>query len=115
MRAFVVTVVGAVMAAAVTYAQNPDPQKVAAGKTAYDTFRCSTCHMIDGKGNKRFPLDGVGAKVSADDIRKWLVSPAEMEAKLEKPPSLKMSTGMRNKKLTDADVDNLVAYMLSLK
>jgi cytochrome c1 len=45
----------------------------------------------------------------------WITDSAAMEAKLKEPPRLKMSTAMRAKKVTDADVDALVAYMQSLR
>jgi mono/diheme cytochrome c family protein len=93
----------------------PDPAKVKAGMALYATLKCSTCHSIAGEGNKRYPLDGVGSKMSEADIRLWMTAPADMEAKLKEPPRLKMSTAMRSKKMTDADVDAVVAYMLSLK
>ena len=49
-----------------------------------------TCHMAEGKGNKRLPLDGVSAKLKAPDIRKWITSPAEMTAKLATKPVVPM-------------------------
>ena len=68
---------------------------------------------MQGKGNKTNPLDGVGAKLSADDIRKWIVSPVEMTKQTgstKKPPMV-----AKYDKLPAADLDALVAYMLSLK
>jgi hypothetical protein len=38
-----------------------------------------------------------------------------MEAKLPAKPKVSMAASMKAKKLTDADVDALVAYMVSLK
>ncbi len=32
-----------------------------------------------GKGSKANPLDGVGAKLSADDIRQWITNPTEAD------------------------------------
>ena len=66
-----------------------------------------------GKGSKANPLDGVGGKLSADDIRQWITHPNDMAAKAKstkKPP-------MPNKygSLPAADLDALVAYMQSLK
>ena len=106
---------GGVVAAQQTAAA-PDPKLVEAGKKLYETQKCIQCHMIEGKGGtltKQFPLDGVGAKLPAADIRRWLTHPAEMEAKLPTQPKLKMS--MRKYVLTPADLDALVAYMLTLK
>ena len=94
-------------------ALSQDAAKVKQGEGVYNAQKCQTCHSVAGKGNKQNPLDGVGAKLSADDLRKWIVDPAGMTAKAKstkKPP-------MPNKyaKLPAADVDALVAYMQSLK
>ena len=83
------------------------------GEQVYAAQKCSMCHSIAGKGGKQSPLDGVGKKLSADDIRAWIVSPVEMTKKsgsTKKPP-------MPNKwaKLPAADLDALVAYIQSLK
>ena len=100
----------------VLLAQAPDAAKVAAGVKVYDTVKCGTCHQIKGAGGKlSTALDGVGGKLSEADIRKWLTSPAEMEAKLPKKPTMPMSTYLKSHKLSDADVDAVTAYMLSLK
>jgi mono/diheme cytochrome c family protein len=108
------------MAAATARTQTPDakadPKKIEAGQKAYDTQKCGTCHAVSGKGGKlASALDGVGKKRTEADIKKWLTAPAEMEAKLAKKPTMTMSGYMKGRKLTDADVDALVAYMVSLK
>src|SRR3954464_6279353 len=51
------------------------------GKEVYAAQKCSMCHAIAGKGKAQNPLDGVGAKLSADEIKQWIVNPAEMTAK----------------------------------
>ena len=82
------------------------------GEAVYAAQKCQVCHAIGGKGNKTNPLDGVGKKLSADEIRQWIVNPTEMTAKTKstkKPP-------MPNKyKLPPAELDALVAYLSSLK
>ena len=83
------------------------------GEEVYAAQKCQICHAVAGKGNKMNPLDGVGAKLSADDIRQWITHPTDMTAKTKstkKPP-------MPNKygSLPAADVDALVAYIQSLK
>lgn len=88
-------------------------QDAAKGQAVYTAQKCSVCHAIQGKGNKTNPLDGVGAKLSADDIRKWIVSPVEMtkqSGSTKKPPMV-----AKYDKLPAADLDALVAYMVSLK
>lgn len=101
----------AAMVAAPAVLIGQDAAKVEKGKTVYAANKCQTCHMAEGKGNKRFPLDRVGAKLSEADIRTWITAPAEMEAKLPNPPKIKMKAY----KLPAEDLDALVAYMQSLK
>jgi mono/diheme cytochrome c family protein len=104
--------VGAAAAAPLAAARQDDAQ-IKKGQEVYTAQKCQVCHAIAGKGNKQNPLDGVGAKLSADDIKQWITHPSEAAAKAKstkKPP-------MPNKydKLPAADVDALVAYMQSLK
>jgi mono/diheme cytochrome c family protein len=94
-------------------ARAQDAAAVKRGQEVYTAQKCQICHSISGKGSKANPLDGVGAKLSAGDIREWIVHPTEMTAKVKstkKPP-------MPNKygSLPAADIDALVAYMQSLK
>jgi hypothetical protein len=71
------------------------------------------CHAIAGKGNKMSALDGIGAKLSADEIRQWIVNPTEMTAKAKstKKPPMPAKYG----KLAKEELDALVAYLSSLK
>ena len=88
-------------------------QDAAKGEHVYAAQKCQVCHMVACKGNKANPLDGVGAKHSAADIRAWIVDPVGMTAKTKstaKPPM-----PARYAKLPAADIDALVAYMQSLK
>ena len=83
------------------------------GEQVYAAQKCQVCHSIAGKGKKTNPLDGVGKKLSTDEIRQWIVDPvatAKKAGSTKKPP-------MQNKysKLPAADIDGLVAYMASLK
>jgi mono/diheme cytochrome c family protein len=106
----VLLVSGMSLAAAGTPA-GQDAAKIEAGKKVYDANKCMTCHAIDGKGMKKYPLDGIGTKLTADDIKKWIATPAEMEAK----QAVKQPLKMKAFKLAPADLDALVAYMGSLK
>jgi mono/diheme cytochrome c family protein len=94
-------------------AQAPVEQgKVEQGKKVYADQKCSICHAIGGTGNKKGSLDGIGAKLSADETRQWITSAPEMAAKAKadrKPPMKAYTT------LTKDEVDALVAYLQSLK
>ena len=93
------------------YAQ--DARQIEAGRRVYDSQGCAKCHMVVGQGNKTFPLDGVGSRLSADEIRRWLTHTAQMEDALPKTPAIKMSS--KKYDLKDADLDALVAFLQSLK
>jgi mono/diheme cytochrome c family protein len=88
-------------------------QDAAKGEQVYAAQKCSMCHMVAGKGNKLSPLDGVGAKLKAEEIREWIVAPdaAAAKAKSTKKPLMPKTYA----KLPPADIDALVAYLQSLK
>jgi mono/diheme cytochrome c family protein len=88
----------------------------AKGEKVYAAQKCSMCHSIAGKGNVKGPLDSVGSKLSAEEIRQWIVDPAGMTAKAKaerKPPMTTVAAKL--KALPKEDVDALVAYLSSLK
>ena len=90
-----------------------DAAQVKRGQEVYTGQKCQVCHAVAGKGGKANPLDGVGTKLTADDIRQWITHPTEMIAKTKstkKPPMPNKYGG-----LPAADLDALVAYMQSLK
>jgi mono/diheme cytochrome c family protein len=87
--------------------------KVERGKAVYAEQKCATCHAIDGKGGKMASaLDGVGSRLTAEELRKWVVAPKEMEAKLATKPKMSMKAYTN---LPKDDLEALVAYMQSLK
>jgi mono/diheme cytochrome c family protein len=57
------------------------PRQVELGMKVYADQKCSICHSIAGKGNPKGPLDDVGSRLSADEIRQWIVTPADMSKK----------------------------------
>src|SRR5690349_24551507 len=88
-------------------------QDVKHGQQVYAAQKCQTCHSIAGKCKTTNPLDGVGAKLSADEIKQWIVDPkaAAAKAKSTKKPPMPAKYAS----LPAADIDALVAYMHSLK
>ena len=98
----------AVLVASVAFAQSAAVER---GKAVYAAQKCSVCHSIGGVGNKRGALDEVGSKLTADEIRQWIVDAAAMTAKTKatrKPPMRSYTD------LPQDDVDGLVVYMQSL-
>lgn len=90
-----------------------DAAAVKKGEQVYAAQKCQTCHSIAGKGKKTSPLDGVGGKLSADEIKQWILDPKGMAAKAKSTKKPPMAAKYNN--LPAADVDALVAYMQSLK
>lgn len=93
-----------------TSALAQDAAQVEKGKAVYEAQRCALCHSIAGRGNAKGPLDTVGSRLSAEDIRKWIVSPKEMTKPTTRKPDMRAYPS-----LPAADLDALIAYMLSLK
>ena len=110
MRKSLGTILGVSLMVSVAGAQ--DAAKIEHGQKVYATFKCSSCHSIAGKGAKKGPLDEVGTKLTAEEIREWIVNPKEMTKKTnsKRKPLMK-----EHPKLTPAEIDALVAYMQSLK
>jgi mono/diheme cytochrome c family protein len=91
-------------------------QDAAKGKQVYDAAapKCKMCHSIAGDGNAKGSLDDVGGKLKADEIKAWIRTPKEMseKAKADRKPPM---TAYPKEKISDADLDALTAYLLSLK
>jgi cytochrome c oxidase subunit II len=105
------TVAGVVLAGVTALAGQAPPQpdevakRLARGKVVYAEQKCAACHLIKGVGNKRSVLDGVGSRLKAAEVRQWIVAPRKMKPTVRKPDYSKLSA---------ADLDALVAYILSL-
>jgi mono/diheme cytochrome c family protein len=85
--------------------------KVQQGQKVFTDQKCSLCHSIGGHGNAKGPLDKVGSKLSADEIRQWVTDAKTMTAKTKatRKPEMKHYT------LSKDDTDALVAYLQTLK
>jgi len=86
-------------------------QDAAAGAKVYADQKCPVCHSIAGKGNAKGPLDDVGSKLSASDIRSWIEDAPGMTTKTKAARKPVMKTYS----LAKPDVDALVAYLSTLK
>ena len=86
--------------------------EVERGVKIYGDQKCAVCHSVAGKGNPKGALDDVGRRLTAEEIRAWIVNPAEMtkKAKAERKPPMRAYPN-----LAKEDLDALVAYMASLK
>jgi cytochrome c2 len=97
------------LSAGSAFAQNP----VARGQQEFVDSKCTVCHLVGAQGNKKGPvLDGVGAKLTPEEIRQWITNAPEMaaKAKIDRKPPMKAYADFPKDK-----VDALVAYLSSLK
>jgi mono/diheme cytochrome c family protein len=106
-------ILAATLLLAVAFAATPRAQdaKVTKGQQVYTDQKCSLCHSIGDKGNKKGPLDGVGSKLTAAEIREWMTDAKGMTVKMKatRKPDMKAYS------LSKDDLDALVVYMQSLK
>ena len=81
--------------------QTPQAAMIARGRAVYVGQRCQRCHSIDGEGNTRSALDGVGGRLTEKEMRLWIVAPQEMDPAVAK----------RGFELSEEDLGALVAYL----
>lgn len=116
MKSMIAVAVPALMVFALGNAFAQDAAQVEKGKGVYTAAapKCKTCHSIAGEGNPKGSLDDVGTKLKAEDVKAWLRTPKESaaKAKAERKPPMPAYT---KEKISDADLDALTAYLLSLK
>ncbi len=95
----------------VGFASAVSAQDKAKGEAVYTAQKCSLCHSVAGKGNPKGALDDVGTKLKADELRAWIVDAKGQTAKsgATRKPDMKAYS------LPKDDVDNLVAYLQTLK
>lgn len=107
-------IAGAACAVLLTASQaDAQTSKADQGMEVFAAQKCTTCHSIGAKGNKKGALDDVGCRMTAAQIREWIINPEAMTAK-RTPPSTRKPP-MKKKPLKAADVDALVALLSELK
>ncbi len=82
-------------------------QDAANGKKVFDREKCVMCHTAT-----RNSLSDVGSKLTADQIRDWIKNPVETAKKnnVTMKPQMKSFASLSQK-----DVDDLVAYLQTMK
>jgi mono/diheme cytochrome c family protein len=101
-----------VLALSIIFAASAAAQdSTAVGEKVYGEQKCSICHAVAGKGNAKGPLDDVGSKLSADEIRAWITDAKAMTVKTKAP----RKPEMRSYTLPKDEVDALVTYLSALK
>jgi len=85
-----------------------DPAK---GERIFTLQKCTTCHKVNGKGPTTLgpDLGTIGSRRDAASLAKFLVKPTPLDP--AKPPIVKMEAV----KVKGQDLDDLIAYLLTLK
>lgn len=78
------------------------------GRIVYEAQRCAACHSIAGAGSPRYPLDGVGARLARDELRKWIVGAPELEDAL---PASAFRRKQQYQGLPESELDALVSWL----
>jgi cytochrome c1 len=76
------------------------------GKEVYAMQKCALCHSVSGIGGKKMPLDGVGSRLKAEDIKKWIRTPKTMKPE---------TTMKAYPNLPEKDLNDLASFLTSLK
>jgi len=80
------------------------------GAKVYLAQKCNVCHKINGTGGPMGPdLSTIGLKRDAAWLAKYLPNPVVLDPK--NPPKMKMTPT----KAKGQDLDDLIAYIVSLK
>lgn len=85
---------------------------LARGRAVFDESGCARCHSIAGAGSPRSPLDGVGSRLSAAEIRNFVLADAGVQGGLS-PRAIEAKR--RYAELPAGDLDALVGYLAALK
>jgi cytochrome c2 len=86
----------------------PNDAALARGSKVYVWQRCGKCHSLDGRESKKHSLDGVGTKMTAEEIRLWIVDPVDMASKTEPP---RKTTMKPYGKMAQTDLAALVTFL----
>ncbi|MFQ5852539.1 MAG: c-type cytochrome [Candidatus Binatia bacterium] len=84
----------------------PQRGDVVRGERIYQSWGCPSCHTLDGKGGKMGPDLARTGEIHRDPywFRRYLSNPRSIIPNSVKPPV----------KLSDPDMDDLIAYLMSL-
>ncbi len=99
--------VGVAMVVGVMFCAPLYAQDAANGEKVFQREKCTMCHTAT-----RNSLKDVGSKLTAEQIREWIKNPVETAKK----SNVTMKPPMRSfEKLPPKDVDDLVAYLQTMK
>jgi cytochrome c5 len=96
--------------AATTAAMEVPRARADVGRTAFVDMGCTVCHSAEGKGNPSHPLDGIGARLTREELRAGAFALGATSGDL--PSSV---ARVKRSRASDPDVDALLDYLEHLR
>jgi len=90
----------------------PDPALVTRGRAVFEEQACARCHAVQGRGNPRLPLDGVGARRTESELPDWVTGTGAAREELGRNTARVKGAFAQ---LPRQELDALVAYLSSLR
>jgi len=90
----------------------PGQEPGAAGRESFKSLGCSTCHSIASAGNPRHPLDDVGSRWNAEQLRAWITGSGFAAERL---PASVVGRKQRYTSIPPEQMDTLIAFLSGLK
>jgi len=89
-----------------------DPERIEAGRKVYEERGCAICHTIAGEGDNQYPLDGVGGRMNAAQLRDHIAPPDAMRPKF---PEAVFEIKSDYRDMPDGEMNDLLEYLSSLR
>ena len=89
-----------------------DPKIIEKGKELFLDQGCARCHSIEGKGNRRNPLDGIGDRLEEKTVEEWIIGADSLKGKM---PERAFEQKQKYKQLIPDELEALVEYIQSLR
>ncbi len=90
----------------------PDPAELRRGRAVFEEQGCLRCHRVAGEGSPRSPLDGVGSRLTPEEIHAFVVADDAVRGSLS-PSVARAKTEFAE--MTEGDLGALVAYLAALR
>ena len=82
----------------------PEPE----GAAIYKEKNCGTCHSINGLGNPRFPLDGIGSRLNPNELREAITGTGSGASKISRAVRQRKA---RYAEMPEEEMSKLVDYL----
>ncbi len=94
-------------------AQSPAaPERVLVGRQVYESQGCGICHTIAGEGDSQYPLDGIGARMTPEQLRLNIAPSDDMKPGF---PEAVFEIKLGYRALPQQEMDALIDYLRSLR